>query len=184
MPAARLPRWVNRHLPRGSAPHIARRYAEPRGALLLTTGATYRGVNLRRRSGVNFEHRLTDMAELADSGANSTALCTSIRPAIPRSRWTAYNRASTPRRSGARGPAALRLVHRFQFPLRVRGAGRARRAVGRAGEVRRPAPDQGGNLAGHPDAGDSVASRPGSPMVPDGPRCMGRGRAWHGRGQG
>ena len=59
MPAARLPRWVNRHLPRGSAPRIARRYAEPRGALLLTTGTTSTGVNLRRRSGVNFERRLT-----------------------------------------------------------------------------------------------------------------------------
>ncbi len=50
MPAARLPRWVNRYPP------------------LLTTGTTsavpLRGVNFARRSGVNIESRLTLQEQL------------------------------------------------------------------------------------------------------------------------
>ena len=49
MPAARLPRWANRHPPRGFAPRSAGRYTKPRGSPLLTTGTTsavpLRGVN-------------------------------------------------------------------------------------------------------------------------------------------
>ena len=63
MPAARLPRWVNRYPPRGFAPRSAGRYTKPRGSPLLTTGTTsavpLRGVNFARRSGVNIESRLT-----------------------------------------------------------------------------------------------------------------------------
>ena len=63
MPAARLPRWVNRYPPRGFAPRSAGRYTKPRGSSLLTTGTTsavpLRGVNFARRSGVNIESRLT-----------------------------------------------------------------------------------------------------------------------------
>ena len=69
MPAARLPRWVNRYPPRGFAPRSAGRYTKPRGSPLLTTGTTsavpLRGVNFARRSGVNIESRLTAEAELA-----------------------------------------------------------------------------------------------------------------------
>ena len=63
MPAARLPRWANRHPPRGFAPRSAGRYTKPRGSPLLTTGTTsavpLRGVNFARRLGVNIESRLT-----------------------------------------------------------------------------------------------------------------------------
>ena len=40
VPAARLPRWVNRHPPRGFVPRSAGRYTKPRGSPLLTTGTT------------------------------------------------------------------------------------------------------------------------------------------------
>ena len=69
MPAARLPRWVNRYPPRGFTPRSAGRYTKPRGSPLLTTGTTsavpLRGVNFARRSGVNIESRLT-LLELLD----------------------------------------------------------------------------------------------------------------------
>ena len=63
VPATRLPRWANRHPPRGFAPRTARRYTKPREFPLLATGTTsavpLRGVNFAHRSGVNVESRLT-----------------------------------------------------------------------------------------------------------------------------
>ena len=71
MPAARLPRWVNRYPPRGFAPRSAGRYTKPRGSPLWTTGTTsavpLRGVNFARRSGVNIESRLTIIGRESDS---------------------------------------------------------------------------------------------------------------------
>ena len=65
VPAARLPRWVNRNPPRGFAPRSARRYTKPRGSPLSATGTTsavpLRGVNFARRLGVSIESRLTRM---------------------------------------------------------------------------------------------------------------------------
>ena len=60
MPAARLPRWVNRYPPRGFAPRSAGRYTKPRGSPLWTTGTTS-AVPLR---GVNIESRLTHRGKL------------------------------------------------------------------------------------------------------------------------
>ena len=52
-PRPGLPRWANRHPPRGFAPRSAERYTKPRGSPLLTTGTTsavpLRGVNIARR---------------------------------------------------------------------------------------------------------------------------------------
>ena len=122
MPAARLPRWVNRYPPRGFAPRSAGRYTKPCGSPLLTTGTTsavpLRGVNFARRSGVNIESRLTggrSYVLLRDVGGRSKRV--SIGPVstmtVAEARRECLARQASPEPDSASGPTRAPLLRDF-----------------------------------------------------------------------